>query len=134
MKPVQLIITVIALLITLTACSKLSEEEYYKTAKVMYAKEKYAEAVENFKKLVEYYPEGAHSAEAMFMMGFINANDIKNMQDAEKYYNEFIAKYPKHELADDAQYELNNLGKDINELPMFQNIAADSAENKPAQE
>lgn len=134
MKPVKLIIAVIALLITLTACSKLSEEEYYITAKELNAKEKFAEAVENFKKLVEYYPKGVHAAEALFMIGFINANDIKNFQDAEKYYKEFIAKYPKNVLADDAQYELDNLGKDINELPMFQNIAADSTENKPAQE
>ena len=59
----------------------------------------------------------------------INANDLKNFEEAGKFYKKFIDKYPDHDLADDAQYELNNLGKDINELPMFQNIAQDSVAN-----
>ena len=110
--------------------SKLSEEEYYNKAREAYGKEKYEEALQNFKLLVQNYPQGKRAAEASFMLGFINANDLKNYEEAKKYYTEFIKKYPDHELADDAQYELNNLGKDINELPIFQNIAADTAAKK----
>ena len=107
--------------------SKLSEEEYYNKAREAYGKEQYKKALENFKLLVDNYPDGKKSAEASFMLGFINANDLKNYKEAEKYYKRFIEKYPDHELADDAQYELKNLGKDVNELPIFQSIAADSA-------
>jgi len=117
-----------ALLILFACSSTLTEEEYYNAAKENYSKENYAVAVENFKNLVKYYPEGKRGAEALFMLGFINANDVKDLKEAEKYYKEFIAKYPKHDLTDDAQYELQTLGKDINDLPFFKNLGADSTE------
>jgi len=122
-------IMALAMVMMLACSSKLSEEEYYNAAKNSYAKENYEVALDNFKKIVEYYPQGQKAAEASFMLGFINANDLKNLEEAEKYYKEFIKKHPDHELADDAQYELNTLGQDINDLPMFQNIAADSTAN-----
>lgn len=122
-------LVILSLIFIIFACSsKLSEEEYYNAAKDAYAKENYTQAVENFKNLVNHYPEGKRSAETLFMLGFINANDIKNLPEAEKYYKEFIAKYPQHELADDAQYELNTLGKDINDLPFFKTADKDSVE------
>ncbi len=109
------------------ACSgKLSEEEYYQKAKDAYGKQNFSQAIDNFKKITQYYPKGKHAAESLFMLGFINANDLKKYDEAKKYYSEFIEKYPKHELADDAKYEIENLGKDINELPFFKQIASDS--------
>ena len=59
------------------------------------------------------------------MLGFIYANSLENLEEAKKYYSLFIEKYPNHDLADDAQYELNNLGKDINELPFFKGMEAE---------
>jgi outer membrane protein assembly factor BamD (BamD/ComL family) len=62
------------------------------------------------------------------MLGFINANDLKDYETAEKHYKKFLEVYPDHELSDDAQYEIETLGKDINDLPIFQNLGADSLE------
>jgi TolA-binding protein len=118
----------IAVLILMACSSKLTEEEYYNAAKESYSTEKYAEAIGHFKDLVKNYPDGKRNAEAMFMLGFINANDLKDLKEAEKFYKEFIAKYPNHDLSDDAQYELQTLGKDINDLPFFKNLGADSTE------
>lgn len=121
------------LFLFIAACSsKLSEEEYYSKAQENYANEKFELAVENFKGIVDNYENGKHNAEALFMLGFINANDIKDLDEAKKYYTAFIEKYPNHELADDAQYELDNLGKDINDLPIFKDSQADSSEASPA--
>ena len=109
------------------SCSKtLSEEEYYNAAKDAYTKENFKLAIDNFKNIVSHYPQGKRAAEASFMLGFINANDIKDYDAAKKYYEDFIKKYPKHELADDAQYELETLGKDINDLPIFKKMNGDS--------
>jgi len=117
----------------IAACStKLSEEEYYSKAQEMYAGQKFELAIDNFKGIAENYPQGKHHAEALFMLGFINANDIKNLDEAKKYYTEFVEKYPNHDLADDAQYELDNLGKDINDLPIFKDAAADSSTDSPS--
>ena len=62
----------------------------------------------------------------MFMLGFINANDLKDLEKAEKHYKAFLEKYPNHDLSDDAEYEIKTLGKDINELPIFEQMATDS--------
>lgn len=114
--------------ILVIGCStKLSEMEYYNLATEAFNKEDYQKSLENFKHIVDYYPEGQKSSEALFMLGYINANNTKNLKDAEKYYKQFIEKYPDDELTDDAQYELKHLGKDINDLPIFQDIPSDSA-------
>ena len=117
----------------LFACStKLAEEEYYKTAKTSYSNGEIEIAIQNFKGIVDNYPEGERHAEGLFMLGFINANDIKDFDGAKKYYSSLVEKYPEHDLADDANYELQNLGKDINDLPIFQDAEEDSVNDNPA--
>lgn len=113
--------------VLLCACGgNLSEEEYYKNAKDNYSKQEFELAVDNFKSLIEKYPNSSHSSEAVFMLGFINANDLRDLDEAKKYYEQFIEKYPDHELYSSARYELDNLGMDINELPIFKELDADS--------
>ena len=92
-------LSALLLVFFIAACStKLSEEEYYSKAQEMYAGQKFDLAIENFKGIAENYPQGKHHAEALFMLGFINANDIKNLDEAKKYYTEFVQKYPNHEI------------------------------------
>ena len=127
MKLVRLILVIILTALFIIGCTnKLAEDEYYKLATEAFNKQKYQTSILNFKNIVEYYPEGKRSSEALFMLGYINANNTKNLKEAEKYYKLFIEKYPDNELTDDAQYELKHLGKDINELPIFQDIPKDS--------
>ncbi len=130
MRASKLLLAFVAGILVIFACStKLSEEAYYKKAKDAYGKQNFEMAITNFKHIVEYYPQGKRAAESLFMIGFINANDLKKYDEAKKYYSEFINKYPKHELAPSAKYELANLGKDINELPFLKQIARDSTAN-----
>lgn len=127
MKLLKLALIGTMLLMVMASCSKtLSEEEYYNAAKEAYTKENFTLAVDNFLNIIKHYPQGQRAAEASFMLGFINANDIKDYDTAKKYYEEFIARYPDHELVDDAQYELQTLGKDINDLPIFKQLNSDS--------
>ena len=126
-------LSALMLIIIIGACStKLSEEDYYSKAQENYANQKFELAIENFKGIAENYTDGKRHAESLFMLGFINANDLQDFEEAKKYYSIFVEKYPQHELADDAQYELDNLGKDINDLPIFQDAASDSTEESPA--
>lgn len=116
----------IAVVLLFSCSNKLSEEEYYQKAKEAYGNQKFTEAIDNFKGLVDNYPESQHRAEALFLLGFINANDIEDFDQAKIYYEKFIAEFPDHDLVDDAEYELKTLGKDINELPIFKNANADT--------
>jgi outer membrane protein assembly factor BamD (BamD/ComL family) len=121
-KIIVFLMGILVVFLNLSCSEKKTEQDYYTLAQDHYAKEAYADAIENFKTILEKYPEGETTAQSTFMVGFIYANSLENLDEAKKYYTLFIEKYPDHDLADDAQYELNNLGKDINDLPIFKDI------------
>lgn len=121
-------VLIVVMLMVFSCSESMSEEELYTQAQEQYGNEQYQEAVKTFKKLAEKYPQGKRHAEALFMLGFINANDLKDYEAAERHYKHFLEEYPDHELSDDAQYEIETLGKDINDLPIFKNLGADTLE------
>jgi hypothetical protein len=62
------------------------------------------------------------------MEAFAYENVIGNIAKASEYYNKFIAKYPEHDLADDAQAALKYLGKTPEEMVReFEKMNTDSA-------
>jgi len=121
-KITALLMGILVIFLFLSCSEKKTEQDYYELATEQYGKEAYADALENFKIILEEFPEGETTAQSTFMLGFIYANSLGNLEEAKKYYTLFIEKYPDHDLADDAQYELNNLGKDINDLPIFKDM------------
>lgn len=118
-----IILLVVAVALLLLSCAdKKSEEEYFKAGYDHYNKTEYTQALDNFKQVLKNYPDGDYEARAMFMIGFINANNTQDLEEAKKYYQMFIDKYTDHELVASARYELETLGKDIDELPIFKKI------------
>ncbi|MGH1363084.1 MAG: tetratricopeptide repeat protein [Calditrichia bacterium] len=103
-----------------TACEdKLSEKDYFDQAQQYMGQENWQKAEENFARITTDFPEGVYAAKSLFMVGYINANHLKDFDRAKEYYSKFIEKFPEHDLADDAQYELTNLGKPVEELPFL---------------
>lgn len=45
------------------------------------------------------YPDTQQAPEALFMEGFIYDSDMKDMENAQKYYQMFLDKYPDHPLS-----------------------------------
>jgi TolA-binding protein len=66
--------------------------------------------------LIEQYPNSKYVAQSIFMIGFIYANNLNNLEKAKEYYNQFLQKYPNHELVNSVKWELDHLGKDINDI------------------
>ncbi len=122
------LILIVALILAFFSCSSEGEADYYAKANELMSQEKWEEAEKNFQKILDDYPEGEYRAKAMFMVGFINANYTNNFDKAREYYNDFLKKYPDHDLADDAEYEINNLGKSIDDLPFLKGQEAESAD------
>jgi TolA-binding protein len=107
----------------LIMCSeKKSEEEQYTIANDLYNNQEYEKAIVNFKKVIDWYPKGKFTATSIFLIGFISNNYTKDLDEAKKYYQMFIDKYPDHEMISSAKYELENLGKDIDSLPIFKDL------------
>ena len=73
-------------------------------------KESYLKAIEYYKKVYDMYPALEEAPGALFMCGFLQANELKDYTEAERTYKLFLEKYPDHELAASAQSELDNLG------------------------
>jgi hypothetical protein len=75
------------------------------------------------------YPNGLNSSKALFMLGFLNANHLNNFEKAKTYYQEFLDKYPEHELADGAKFEVENMGKNPDEIPFLLDEKETDAQN-----
>jgi len=67
-------------------------------------------AVKYFTELYTEFPNSNNSPSALFMTGFIYANELQKLDSAKIKYQEFLKKYPNHELAVSVKYELDNLG------------------------
>lgn len=102
-------------------------QEYPKSVKVpeaLYAmgsiyqsnKRDLRKAVDTYKRIVRDYPEHATASSASFLVGFIFNNELKNSDSAKMAYEEFLKRYPSSPMAPSARFELDNLGKDPEEI------------------
>lgn len=66
--------------------------------------------------IIDKYPQYERAPTALFMKGFILENELQNQEKAREVYRTFLEKYPAHDLADDVQFLLDNLGKSNEEI------------------
>lgn len=123
------VFSMLVMLIFLSCSQEMGEKEYFDLANQYMGQQNWEKAEQNFAIIYEKFPNGVFTSKALFMMAYINANHLNNLDKARQYYTEFLEKYPNHELADDAKYELDNLGKDIEELPFMKGAEQESSED-----
>ena len=75
-----------------------------------------SQAILYFDKVISNFPSFSKVPECVFLKAFIFENQLNDLVNAEKYYNEFINQYPNHILAKDAKASLEYLGKSPEEL------------------
>jgi hypothetical protein len=84
-------------------------------------------AIESLNQVTEKYGSSMQAPQALFLEGFIFENMLGNLSKARELYSRFLVRYPKHNLANDAQSSLNNLGKTPEQvMHEFEVVAADS--------
>ena len=91
-------------------------ENLYKAASLAVGFNRGVQAVEIYANLINSYPQYEKIPECYFMQAFAYENIIGNIVKANECYNLFLAKYPNHELADDAQAAIKFLGKTPEEM------------------
>jgi len=110
----------VVFLLSSTGCEKKpSEDQLFSDARKLQEEGKYAEAVTGYEKLIQVHPKGKYAPQAQFMIGFICANELKDLAKAEKAYKAFLEKYAAKSdsgMVASARWELENLGKDINQI------------------
>jgi peptidyl-prolyl cis-trans isomerase C len=67
--------------------------------------------IEYYRQLVFLYPDHANAPQALFMIGFVYSEELKDFVQARRTFNELIGKYPQSDIIPSAQWMMENMGK-----------------------
>ncbi|MFL2989143.1 MAG: tetratricopeptide repeat protein, partial [Candidatus Neomarinimicrobiota bacterium] len=84
----------------------------------------FEKALTEYRIVLSRYTGSKEEALAQFMIGYIYANVLKDFVSARKEYQIFLDNFPKHELHPSVKFEIDYLGKDINEIPALKHITS----------
>jgi len=83
----------------------------FKSGEIFRSLKKYQKAIDTYESIYKNHSSYEKAPHSLFLMGFSYENDVKNNDKAKECYTEFLGKYPKHDLAKDVKFSLENLGK-----------------------
>ncbi|HXZ18611.1 MAG TPA: N-acetylmuramoyl-L-alanine amidase [Candidatus Acidoferrales bacterium] len=69
----------------------------------------FEKAIDTYQALLKEYPATRYRSDAMFTIGQIQHEDLDHPDDAEKSFDDFLAKYPRSQKAAAAQEELKSI-------------------------
>ncbi len=84
----------------------------------------FEKAVEAYRKVTTDFENSAEVPHARFMIGYIYSNILSEYEKARLEYQSFLEKYPDHELSTSVKFELEWMGKDINEIDALKHITS----------
>lgn len=76
------------------------------------------------------FPESSYLPETVFLKAYVYENLLSDYGKASQVYNDFLKKYPTHDLADDAEAALKYLGKSPEEMVKEFEAKAAQAKNE----
>ena len=77
----------------------------------------YPKAIELYKRVSEGLPQHPKAPTALFLQAFVYDNNMADLENAKKTYEEFLQKYPNDpDFADDAKIMLERLGTPAEEI------------------
>jgi hypothetical protein len=74
------------------------------------------ESVDLLLQLINKYPANEFAEDATFLLAFTYENNLNDLTNARKYYEQFLKNFPKGELAEEARLSIANLGKTTEEF------------------
>lgn len=91
-------------------------EYLYKASEIAVAIRTYPKALNLYDWLIDFYPEYQKTPNALFAKGYLLDEQLNKRERAKAAFSAFIDTYPDHELADDAKFLLENIGKSGDEI------------------
>ena len=79
-------------------------------------------ALEALRSTIDNYSNTDEGVKALFMIGFIYANHLSDYRSAQQAYRQFIDHYPHHELIPSVKFELENMGKPMEEIDVLKDV------------
>lgn len=96
--------------------TKEAPEFLYKATEVSRTLRTFTKSLSMYDWIIDQYPQYEKAPTAMFLKGFIIENELNNDEAAMEVYRKFLAQYPDHQLTDDVQFLLDNVGKTDEEI------------------
>jgi len=127
MNRIKVVVALLGLIWIGTGCGKPSEEELtklFQQGQELQQQGKYNEAIQAFEQIIHKSEKGKFTAQAQFMIAFIYAENLKDLEVARKEFESFIRDYPDDPLIESAKWELENMGKKLEDLPFFKDSTA----------
>lgn len=98
--------------------SKFRAEVLFNLAKMYQARlDKSVNELDSYKRAKKYFhmvykefPKNENAASSLFMVGFIQANLLNQLDSAKLNYEKFIQQFPNHPMVESAKAEVQNLG------------------------
>ena len=94
----------------------ITPEYLFKGAEIAMNLKMTGQAIEEYQRVVNHYPDAPKASYSLFMQAFFYENQIKQYDVAKKLYQSFLDKYPDHELAEDARMSIQYMGKPLEDL------------------
>lgn len=86
------------------------------------------DAVTYYDRILQQYPGFSKAPEVLFLKAFAYENYLRDYSKAIMIYQDFMEKYPDHELSDDAQMAVKFMGKSPEEMIRYFEQINDSIE------
>ncbi|MDA3813026.1 MAG: peptidyl-prolyl cis-trans isomerase [Candidatus Cloacimonetes bacterium] len=88
---------------------KLSAEEYFNKAEAAQKRKRFNDAIFYYDEIIKYHNNTKDDSKALFMKGFLYAEELKDKEKAIEIFEEFLDLYPEGDLSESAQYMLSSL-------------------------
>jgi len=88
---------------------KLSAEEYFNKAEAAQKRRRFNDAIFYYDEIIKYHNNTKDDYKAMFMKGFLFAEELKDTEKAIEIFEKFLALYPDGDLSESARYMLSSL-------------------------
>lgn len=96
--------------------NKDAADNLFKAAEVAKSIRTFPKSLSIYDWIIDKYPDYEKAPTSLFLKGFIIENNLNDDEKAKDIYNKFLQKYPKHDLADDVKFLIDNLGKTDQEI------------------
>ncbi len=88
---------------------KLTAEEYFNKAEAAQKRRSFNDAIFYYDEVIKYYKNDKDDYKAMFMKGFLYAEELKDKEKAIEIFEKFLELYPEGDLRESATYMLSSL-------------------------
>ena len=75
--------------------------------------------IQYYRNLVNHYPDDSYAPQALFMIGFVYAEEIQNLVQARRTFDELLESYAGSDIAESAKWMIDNMN---NPHPQFESI------------